>query len=124
MAKRSKRRDPDKERFWRSAMRRWQRSGQTIAAFCREADLSVAGFHWWRRELNRRDRTDANTGRRQHPRSAVPFVPVQLTSPASAFSGQSVIEIAFPHGAVVRVDSDVNRDALATVMAVLEDSAC
>ena len=64
------------------------------------------------------------TGRKQRPRSTMPFMPVQVTSPTSAFSGRDVIEIALPHGAVVRVSSEVNRDALTTVMAVLEDSAC
>ena len=52
------------------------------------------------------------------------FMPVQVISPTSAFSGRDVIEIALRHGAVVRVGSDVNRQALTTVMAVLEDSAC
>ena len=42
------------------------------------------------------------TRRKQRTRSLMPFVPVQVTASASAFLGRDVIEIALPHGPVVR----------------------
>src|SRR5437870_2418804 len=92
-------RDPAKERFWRRIMARWERSRQTIRAFCGDEELSEASFHAWRRELRRRDdeRADGITqpaakARRSAAASRRPaastverssFVPLQLIeSPA------------------------------------------
>jgi hypothetical protein len=38
-------------RFWRKHVQQWQRSGVTQSQYCREHDLSIAAFHWWRRKL-------------------------------------------------------------------------
>ena len=56
MAKQRKRRDPEKERSWREVMRRQRQSGLTVSAFCAAEGLKDWSFHWWRRELAKRDR--------------------------------------------------------------------
>ena len=47
-------RDLEKEREWRERMRRRERSGESVRAFCRREDLRESAFYAWRRELARR----------------------------------------------------------------------
>lgn len=51
----SQRRDKQKERFWRRALKRQTRGRETIRAFCEREGLAETAFHFWRRELARRD---------------------------------------------------------------------
>ncbi len=55
MKKRSTRRDPAKERFWRGTLREQADSGQSVRAFCRGRQLTEATFYFWRRELKQRN---------------------------------------------------------------------
>ena len=48
-------RDLQKERFWRRALKRQARGQETIRAFCEREGLAETAFHFWRRELARRD---------------------------------------------------------------------
>ena len=149
MAKRTRsRRDPAKERLWRRAIKRWEKSGQTMVAFCRETDLSSASLQWWRRELAKCDREAAGNsirrsgrrpsrqGRQQranashaaNPRSrsssAVTFAPVRVTADPGGLGQHQTIEIVLPSRSVVRVGPDVDREALSMVIAVLEHPSC
>jgi hypothetical protein len=47
-------RDAEKERFWREAICRQRRSGQSVRGFCRNETLSEPSFYAWRRELKQR----------------------------------------------------------------------
>ena len=51
MAKRVRLSKAEREAFWRRHSDDWQRSGQTITAFCREHGLTESAFHLWKREL-------------------------------------------------------------------------
>ena len=48
-------RDPSREVFWRRALRRRAGGGMTIAEFCAGEGLSTAAYHYWQREIKRRD---------------------------------------------------------------------
>lgn len=92
--------DRAKERLWRDRVKRQQQSGLSILAFCAEQSISEASFHWWRRELRRRqalERSPAPTkfatanrskGRRAKPspvsRDASAAPPAALSLPAAA----------------------------------------
>ena len=39
----------DKERFWRTTMRQWRRSGMSVRAFCEAHGLAQPTFYAWRR---------------------------------------------------------------------------
>jgi transposase-like protein len=117
MSQQGRERDVNKERFWRNAIRRWGRSGQTIRGFCREHGLSEAAFHSWRRTIARRDG--------QVP-SATPvepepiFVPIRVTPAATA-----PLELVIGSGRIVRVSPGFDAATLRTLLAVLEgDSPC
>ena len=122
MAKR-RARDLAKEAAWRRRVARHAGSGQSVRAWCRRHRVKEAAFHWWRRELARRD-AEA---------SAVSFVPVQVTEePArdgdpgggDRRSGAALIEIELTDGRRVRVTGTVDRELLTQVLDVLERRAC
>ena len=50
------RRDLAKERSWRQIIRRQQRSGLSVRAFCEEEGLKESAFRWWQGGLRRRER--------------------------------------------------------------------
>ena len=122
MAK-SRARDLAKEAAWRRRVARHAGSGQSVRAWCRRHRVKEAAFHWWRRELARRD-AEA---------SAISFVPVQVTEePArdgdpgggDRRSGAAQIEIELTDGRRVRVTGTVDRELLTQVLDVLERRAC
>lgn len=82
-------RDPQLERRWRDLFAQWQRSNQTVRAFCHEHHVSEASFYSWRGELARRDQ-EAATAR------TPTFVAVQVVPNAT-------IEVVLPSGVVLRV---------------------
>ena len=112
MAK-SRARDLTKEAAWRRRVARHAESGQSVRAWCRRHRVQEAAFHWWRRELARRD-----------AEAQVPsFVPVHLADdPACGDDPQ--IEIVLTDGRRVRVTGMVNREILAEVLDVLERRVC
>ena len=124
-------RDRRREAQWRRVIREHTRSGLTMRDFCRRSKLAESAFHFWRRELERRD---AEQEQRQGPRKGrtpkvrrtqrtPTFVPVRLaehTQPVA--SGR--IEIELSGGRRVHVAGPVDRQALTEVLTVLEGRPC
>ena len=116
-------RDLTKEAAWRRRLVRHAGSGQTVRAWCRRHGVKEAAFHWWRRELARRDAEQAPSVRRDAEVLPCSFVPVHLTDdPVRVGDGQ--IEIVLADGQRVRVTGTVNREMLTQVLDVLECRAC
>lgn len=101
-----------REPFWRDLIGRQQRSGLSIAAFCRDHGISQPSFFSWRKRLRLRSDT-----------SPSPFVPVQIDL-SSPLAHPAPIEIVLRSGACVRVSHGCDRQTLETVLAVLEPSPC
>jgi transposase len=51
----NKRRDAEKETFWREVVQRHAASGVSVRAFCREQQLIESAFYAWRRTIAERD---------------------------------------------------------------------
>jgi hypothetical protein len=124
-------------------MRRQERSRLTIRQFCHQSNLAETAFHYWRRELKRRDAEPAGGLQqgghaqeqrrgRGHPllspdrRHAPTFVPVRLAArriqprvQEVGAGGSGRIEIILSGGRRVHVFAPVDRQALADVLAVL-----
>ena len=112
MAK-SRTRDLAKEAAWRRRLDRHANSGQSVRGWCRRHRMKEATFHWWRRNLARRDAEV----------QAPSFVPVHVTDdPAREGDGQ--IEIVLSDGRHVRVTGTVDREMLTQVLDVLECRVC
>lgn len=107
-------RDAAKERFWRKALARWQRSGESVRAFCAGAGLREPSFYAWRRELARRDQSAARVTRPT-------FVPVQVVLPQEC---GPALELVLAGGRVLRIPPGCEATTLATVLAVLEHRSC
>lgn len=112
MAKR-RARDLVKEAAWRRRVDRQAESGQSVRAWCRRHRVKETAFHWWRRELARRDAEV----------QAPSFVAVRVTDDA-AQADDSQIEIVLTDGRRVRVTGAVNRETLTEVLDVLERRIC
>jgi transposase len=127
MSQRGRERDVNKERFWRGAIRRWQRSGRTIRGFCREQGLSEVSFHAWRRTIAQRDEQVAlATAVEREPIEREPverepvFVPLRLppTVPTANAVG---LELVLGCGRIVRVPPGFDGATLQALLAVLEE---
>ena len=99
----------DQEAFWRKTLSDRLQSGLSIRAFCEREGLSEPAYHYWRRELKKRDAEQT---------AATSFLPVEVQLPATP------IEIVFSHGTTVRVGNGCDRATLETVLAALEQRAC
>lgn len=67
--RRRKRRDLEKESHWRKHVAAQKESGLAVRVYCQNESLSEACFHWWRREIVKRDR-EAKVSRLQQPTPA------------------------------------------------------
>jgi hypothetical protein len=114
-----------RERRWRRLLRRQQLSGLTARDFCRQNGLAESAFHFWRREIVRRDREQQRaTSARDQPiaTSTEPaFVPITL-APSSRHD--SAIDIRLVSGQRLRVRDGCDRQLLADVITLLEGRSC
>jgi transposase-like protein len=102
-------RDPHKEEEWRRRLRDWQRSGLSVAAFCRRYGLAEKHLYRWRRILAERDAEQTA------------FVPVRLLTENS--SQDSILEVLLASGRRLRVRSGFDAATLRQLLAVLEEQS-
>ena len=111
-----------KERKWRGLIAEQRRSGRTVRAFCRTRGLGESLFHYWRGQIELRDRA-----RGDRPKAApilTPVVVVDGPSDDSKGRASAAIEIVLKEGTTVRVPADSTREHLATVLSALERAGC
>lgn len=127
MKRRGPQRDARKERFWRAAIGRQQRSGQSVREYCRDHGVSEPSFYAWRRELKRRGRPQTRMGPRgahlQAGARRPAFVSVQL-APGTVPTGSASIECVLPNGVVLRLPSGMEPAAIAALLTSWEQSRC
>lgn len=113
-------RDMALERWWWGLIEEQKGSGLSVVAFCEERGVPASSFHYWKRELRRRDEERTTGGIRSRKRVQLgDFVPVHVMAEA-----RDGIEIDLA-GAVVRVRRGFDEGVLARVIHVLrrEDHA-
>jgi transposase len=124
-------RDRKRERLWRRHLREQQLSGLTARDFCSLHQLAESTFHFWRREIARRDdeQQQATSAHREPAsdrlisRATEPaFVPVSLAAPPR--HAESAIDIRLSNGQRLRVRDGCDRQLLTDVVAVLEGRSC
>lgn len=98
---------------WRERLDRWRRSKLSIAAFCRQEQISQPSFFQWRRRL-------------QQPADDTSRF-VQLPSPAWPAAGG--VQVTLPSGAVVTLPGQASAELIAAVvqaamLAPQEDERC
>jgi hypothetical protein len=94
-------------------LRRQQRSGLSVRAFCRQHNLSQPSFYAWRRTIAQRDA--------QMP-AFVPLeiLPEPLPLPTAAATG-SGLELVLGRGRVLRIGPAFDAPTLRRLLALLEE---
>ena len=112
-----------REAYWRGQVGAWERSGESVRGYCRSRGLSEAGFHFWKRELKRRDAgaaSKADGAAFAEVRLAPCAVREAVPSPARG----ALIEIAVAGSLRIQVHPGFDEETLARVIAALERAAC
>ena len=110
--------DLRKDRYWRSVLADFEKSGMSGQAYCRSRGISYSAFASRRRRLPARDAGAARSSARQ-----VEFAPVTLKpSPVldTPVAGVEPIEIVFPTGVTLRVPEGFSASSLADIVSILE----
>ena len=118
-------RDRGKERYWKQVVRRWQRSGLGVRAFCAAEAVSEPSFYAWRRELARRDQQAAAD-------VAPRFVPIQVRSDidvaptvTNVAATSPTIDVVLANGRRLCVPAGFDPAMLRQLLAVVEETpAC
>jgi transposase-like protein len=111
MKSQTHRRSPQREQFWRETVAEWQKSGESVRAFCSRRGLQEGSFYGWRRTLRERD------GQRSTTRRKSTLVPLRVVPEAT-------LEVVLPMGLVVRVPAAVEASVVAKLVAALRTATC
>ena len=112
----SKRRDPRREAFWHRTVRRGAKSGMTVAEFCASECLTASAYHYWQREIERRD---AESQEQKSVSAREPtFVPVQLLDDRNC---AAPVEIVAGNGYTIRVGETATTDHVQRVLRAVSD---
>jgi hypothetical protein len=125
MKEEGKRRDVEKERYWRKVIREAARSGVSIRQFCRERRLKESQFYWWQSRLRAgKERQQArafgsgSTSKATKDGSQATFA---LVSEDGGELGSAGIELVLRDGRRLRIGKGVDEETLRTVVGVLEE---
>jgi len=113
-------RDPSREAKWREIVASWERSGQTVKAFCQERGVAQSALYSWRRELRRRDGQDTNPRRATRGQSKETrnrFIQLQL-APMS-----STLRIHLSDELAIDVPATLDRQTLTEIIAAARMAA-
>jgi hypothetical protein len=113
-------RDPQREAFWREAVKRCAASGLSGRAFCRQEQLAEHSFYAWRRTIAKRDALrDAlfASPPGSQPLKSPMFVPaVVRDTPLS----ESAIALELHGGRVLRLPASTSIERLVQLVQALE----
>jgi transposase-like protein len=90
---------------WRRLIREQERSGQSVAEFCRGRELHASYFFAWRKRLRE---------------SATRFLEVQVAEPRPHTAGDSLVEIRLQNGRSLIVRPGFDAGHVRALLAVVE----
>jgi len=112
------------------ARRKWQRliseqgrSGQSVAAFCRERELRASHFFWWKKRLR-----GAGSEARRTPMTRFVEVKLALAGPERPATdappgGDGRVEVVLRNGQSLRVGPGFDAELVRALVAVVESAA-
>jgi len=107
----AKGRDANREESWREILQRRAVSGMTVNAFCEQEGLKPSAYHYWQREIKRRD---ADRPAQRSTTAKVPaLVPVQLVDDCRE---AAAVEIVVNNGYRIRVSPEATTEHLSRVL--------
>jgi transposase-like protein len=120
---RMKRRDPEKERFWRSTIREALRSGMSIKEFCRRRRIKESSFYRWQRKLKEpgQTRVMSRLGRGKAAGAAQGSFALVSEDPGELTAG---IELVLSDGRRLRIGKGADEETLRKVLAAVGSGGC
>jgi len=101
--------------YWQKHISQWSKSGLTQAEYCRRNEISAAAFHWWKRHLRKKSKTQKDSS------TSMQFVEVHGVPPTHAGRSETY-EVLLSRGWAIRVGSDFDSDVLKRLIATVESS--
>jgi hypothetical protein len=95
---------------WKGRMTEWQDSGQTREVYCRERDLRISTFSYWRTKINKLESSESETTAKKD------FIRYRLPTSTS-----SQITIGWPDGMKLQLPIGINLQELAEFILVIKD---
>ena len=92
---------------WQGLVSEQARSGQSVAAYCRERNLCAPHFFWWKRRLRK-------------SKAAARFVEVQVSDPRANFGEDSRIELRLHNGRSLMIGRGFDPEHVRVLLAVVE----
>ena len=91
---------------WRRLISEQMRSGESVAAFCRDRKLRASHFYWWKKRLR-----ESTTAR---------FVEVQVVESPSNVPGDSRIEVRLQNGRSLMVGRGFDPEQVRALLIAVE----
>ncbi|MBN1361617.1 MAG: hypothetical protein JW993_13545 [Sedimentisphaerales bacterium] len=112
----------ERGRFWLRHLERWQPSGLSQVRYCREHQLSVAAFGWWKGQLSsRRKQPQAGTGACDEIGDEGTFVELSWPDIGQRETSASVVyEIALAGGRRLRLGPHFKPEQVRQLVTLLE----
>jgi hypothetical protein len=107
---------------WRPLVEEWRRGTKKAALFCRERDLSLSAFKYWKKHLALRDRRRQAERAASEARQAMRLVPVRIVESTAAGGAPGPVEVVLLGGRVLRVVGDFDPAVLRKLVAALEET--
>ena len=105
-------------RFWLKHVQQWQRSQALQIQYCKEHNLSVTAFRWWRRKLIHDGRVlDPEPGVQPEP---VPvFTEIRIPEGGAPAAAAYAYEIVLPNRTQVRLRQNFDPQGVSTLVSLL-----
>ena len=102
----------DEFREWQERLNRFEASGLSIDAFCRQEDVGRSTFMDWLQTLKKEPRRQAAMEGETRSAERPAFVPVTVNA-------NSMIEILLPSGGRVRLSAGIDRAVLLDIIRIV-----
>jgi len=107
-------------RFWLKHVQQWQRSQALQIQYCKEHNLSVTAFRWWRRKLIHDNQVlDPEPG--VQPEPVPPFTEIRIPEGDVAAAAYPY-EIMLPNHAQLRLRKNFDAEAVTALVSLLRAS--
>lgn len=102
--------DPAKLQMWHSLFEEFNNSGQSVAQFCRDRDISEASYYQWKKKVAGSTVDKSTNPRRKQlaaKRKVAGFQPVQLRAGLGVANGESGVTVRMPDGIEIALGNDL-----------------
>ena len=111
-----------RRRHWARLVAEWERTGLSEVVFCRERQITLAPFRWWKSRLSRADARGSESATPSVPQRSSRLVPVRVV-PSAPDAGAAPLEVVCG-SRTIRVHGDFDAQVLSKLLRAVEDISC